>query len=98
MRKLIKSVHGTRAAAHDRQAEATRTMKDLGSKHISVHVLASALVHGDDFVSSGERAELDWLCKELKNMFETKMVMVGEVDDMAQEARVLNRIVRWHPR
>ena len=26
------------------------------------------------------------------------MVMVGEDDDLVKEARVLNRIVRWHPR
>ena len=50
-----------------------------------------ALVHGDDFVSSSERAELGWLCKGLKKKFETKMIMVGEDDDMAKEARVLNR-------
>ena len=29
--KPIKSMYGTRAAAHDWQAEVTRTMKDLGS-------------------------------------------------------------------
>ena len=26
------------------------------------------------------------------------MSIVGEDDDLAKEARVLNRIVRWHPR
>ena len=30
--------------------------------------------------------------------FETKMTMVGEDDELAKEARALNRIVRWHPR
>ena len=57
-----------------------------------------ALVHGDDFVSSGGKAELEWLCTGLKKQFETKMTMMGEDDDLAKEARVLNRIVRWHPR
>ena len=47
---------------------------------------------------SGESAELEWLCKGLKKKFETKMIMVGEDDNMAREARVLNRIVRWHPK
>ena len=42
-------------------------------------------------MSSVERTELEWLC-------ETKMTMVGEDDDLAKEARVLNRIVRWHLR
>ena len=31
----------------------------------------------------------------LKNMFETKMVMDREDDEMAKKARVLNRIERW---
>ena len=35
---------------------------------------------------------------DLKKKFETKMTMVGEDDDLVMEARVLNRIVRWHPR
>ena len=38
------------------------------------------------------------LCKGLKKKFETKMIMMREDDDMAKEARVLNRIVTWHPR
>ena len=57
-----------------------------------------ALVRGDDFVSSGERAEVQWLCKGLNKKFETKMTMVGEDDDLASLARVLNRIARRLPR
>ena len=38
---------------------------------------------------SGERTELEWLCKGLKK-FEAKMTMVGEDDDLAKDARVLN--------
>ena len=54
-------------------------------------------VHGDDFVSSGDRSELGWLCRSLQKKFETKMIMVGEDDDLDKEAGVLNRIARWHP-
>ena len=32
-----------------------------------------------------------------KPKFETKIIMVGEDGDLGKEARVLNRIVRWHP-
>ena len=50
-------------------------------------------------MSAGERTELERvLCKGRKKKFETKMTMVGEDDDLAREARVLSRIVRWHPR
>ena len=83
--KLIKSMYGTGAAAHDWQAEVTRTMKDLGLKQGKASPCVfwhrqrdiKALVHGDDFVSSGERSEICWLCKGLENKFETKMIMVG---------------------
>ena len=44
------------------------------------------------------RSELERLCRSLQKKFETKMVMVGEDADLAKEARVVNRIVRWHPR
>ena len=102
--KLIKSMYGTRAAAHDWLSEVMRTMTDLGFKQgkASACVFShrqrdvKALVLGDDFVSSDERTEREWLCEGLK--FETKMTTVGEDDDLAKEARVLNRIVRWHPR
>ena len=104
--KLIKSMYGTRAAAHDCQSEVTRTMTDLGFKQGQASPCVfghrrrdiKALVHGDDFMSSGERTELEWLCKSLKNKFETKMIVVGEDDDLSKEERVLNRIVRWHPK
>ena len=76
-------------------------MKDLAGSSKARHFRAclgtskeilKALVHGDDLVSSGERTGLERLCRGLKKKFETKMTM------MAKEARVLNRIVRWHPR
>ena len=54
------------------------TLEVQARQSISMRVLArakrdmKALVHGDDFVSSGEGAEREWLCKGLKK-FETKM-------------------------
>ena len=35
--KLIKSMHGTRSAAHDWQSEVMRTLKDLGFKREHFH-------------------------------------------------------------
>ena len=103
--KLIKSMYGTRSAAHDWQSEVTRTLKDLGFKQGRAspcvfwhrHRDTEAQVPGRDIVSSGERSELEWLCRSLRRKFETQMVMVGEDDDLAKGAGVLNRIVRWHP-
>ena len=72
-------MYGTRAAAHDQLAEVTRTMKDLGFQQGQASLCVfwhrqrdiKALVHGDDFVSSGERAELGWSCKGPKKKSET---------------------------
>ena len=102
--KFVKSMYGTRAAAHNWKAEVTRTMTDLGFKQGKASPCVfwhrqrdiKAPVDGYYFVSSGERAESEWLCKVVNKKFETKMIMVGEDDDMAQEARVKNRIVGWH--
>ena len=49
-------------------------MKDLGFKQCKASPCVfwhrqrdiKALVHGDDFVSSGERSELERLCKKLQ--------------------------------
>ena len=54
------------------------------------------MVQGDDFVSSSERSELEWLCRSLQT-FETKMKMMGVDHDLDKEARVLNRIVEVAP-
>ena len=44
-----------------------------------------ALVHADDFVSSGERSELEWLCRNPQKKFETKIAIMGQDDDLAKE-------------
>ena len=83
----------------------TRTMKDLGFKQGRASPCAhwqrqrdvKALVHGDDFVSSRERSELERLCRSLQKKFETKMKMTGEYDELVEKARLLHRIASWHP-
>ena len=54
--KLIMSMYGTRAAAHDWQSEATRTRFRQSKASPCVfwrrHRDVEALVHGDDFMSS----------------------------------------------
>ena len=76
-RKLIKSMYGTRAAAHEWQSEVTKTMTDLGIKQGKASPCVfwhrqkdiKALVCGDDFVSSGERAEVEWLVLDYADLF-----------------------------
>ena len=89
-----KKMYGTRAAAHDWQSEVTRTM----AKHFLACSRTGKAILKRSFtgtnLSHPMKAELGWLCKGLLKKFETKMTMVGEDDDLAKEARVLNRIVR----
>ena len=84
--QLMQSKCGTGAIAHDWQAELMRTMKDIGFNQgrASLCVFChrqkdiKTVVQGDDFVSSCERSELEWLCRSLQKKIATKMKMKGE--------------------
>ena len=54
----------------------------------------SLFVHGDDFLASGSRAEVEWLRTTLQSEWSVKSTLIGNDDDLAKEFRVLNRIVR----
>ena len=53
------------------------------------------LVHGDDYLSSGQSKDLDWLKGELEKAYEIQTQRVGGGSDRDQEGKILNRIVRW---
>ena len=52
------------------------------------------MCHGDEFVSSGEEADLALLKTEMEKMFEIKTQVVGHGDEHIREGKILNRIVR----
>ena len=60
----------------------------------------SVLVHGDDFVATGNRAEIKDFRQALAKRFTVKDKVIGSRPDLGeiQETRVLNRILRWTPR
>ena len=106
---LVKSLYGTRDAAANFQQEVRKFME---SKQFTIsryspcmyHHQARGLrvlVHGDDFVTSGDRAEVLWLQEQLARIFEvkTKLIgqagMVGEKLRVQEEGKILNRLVRW---
>ena len=99
-----KSMYGTRPAASQWQKEFTKTMLNAGfelgksSPFIFDHRLRDILVfvHGDDFVSSGETSDLEWLRKVLEAAYPIKTTVLGGGKQQSKEARVLNRIIRWH--
>ena len=52
------------------------------------------MVHGDDFVSVGTSASLQWFKARLQGRFEIKTKVIGSQAGQDREGRVLNRIVR----
>ena len=63
-------------------------------QHVSRNI--RCLVHGDDFVSVGSPEELKWINSKLSARFEIKITVVGPnaQEGEAQEARILNRVIR----
>ena len=103
---LLKSLYGTRDAAFNWTAAYTSVMVDkLGFEkgesspcsffHPDRHL--STVVHGDDFVTEGERYQLDWLDVELRKHFEIKTEILGPDAHKGEqrEVRILNRVLRW---
>ena len=53
------------------------------------------MVHGDDLISTGTDADLQWFESILKKDFETKTNNIGPEKDDKKELKVLNRIIRY---
>ena len=102
---LIKSLYGTRDAAHNWVEEVARYMKSIGFRRGKYNPCLyfhekrgiEVMVHGDDFLSVGDDADLKWFNDQLSKRFKMKTSIVGEDQKDLKEARVLNRIVRWTP-
>jgi hypothetical protein len=101
---LMKHMYGTRAAADGWQQEYSGFMKSIGFKQgvaspcIFVHPTRgiACSVHGDDFTSTGEKRELDWLEQQLESKYELrKGGRLGPGPNDAKELTVLNRILRF---
>ena len=122
------SLCGTRGAAVTFQQEVGKLMRSLGYRPSKFNPSLfyhprdgiKVLVHGDDFVASGERSKIIAFKEQLWKRFTIKSKVVGsgsqhvthpdaalsgdkggwqegEFCDEKQEARILNRIVRWAP-
>lgn len=102
--RWVKAVYGTRPAALSWQKEYTKRLKDAGfsvgkSSHCIFHNAARDIwvfVHGDDFVASGVPTEISWFRKLLESHYQIKSTTLGEARGCKKEARVLNRILKWH--
>lgn len=97
--KLNLSLYGTRDAAANWQETLAGHLVGLGfvrSKAypcIFVHKSRDmlTLVHGDDYVTSGEKEHLDWMQAELEKAYEIKSERIGPSAN--HEGKVLNRII-----
>ena len=95
-------LYGTRDAAANFQKEVTIFMMKCGftvgryNPCTYFHKCKGlrTLVHGDDFVTSGQRRECDWFKKQLETRFSIKTKIVGLRDDEEKEERILNRVIR----
>ena len=99
---LNMSLYGTRDAARNWQEEVARMMREWGFRQgmyspcLYIHPQwgIRTLVHGDDFVSTGDRGPMARFRAALEARFKIKTQVLGAEADEMDEARVLNRIVR----
>ena len=104
--KLRMSMYGTKAAAQNSQKKVQETMATLGfsigkaSPVLFCHPQRSlkCLVHGDDFVVSGEPVDLVWMRNELDSKLEIYTTEFGDEPGMSKEVKILhrNRKLCWH--
>ena len=52
-------------------------------------------MHGDDFASTGELADLQWMDQALGNIFLVKTEILGPHKGLKTEVRVLSRLISW---
>ena len=101
--RLLQSLYGTRDASANFQEEARKVLTKAGFKrgkynpstYFHEKVGTKAMVHGDDFISSGSRKSLRWFGQVLESRFVVSTVVVGDGREKeVQDTRVLNRIIR----
>ena len=102
--QLLKHMYGTRMAADGKQEEYSTFLISIGFTQGVGHANFfrnakrgfECSVHGDDFTTSGPRAELDWFEKTMGQHYEMTIgPRLGPGPSDAKGARALNRIVRW---
>ena len=101
--KLLRSMYGTRTAAQDWQFAVKEAMVSFGvvpsksSPNIVYHPSRGiwSMIHGDDFCSSGEPHDLEWLDRQLKGVFIVKTQFLGPLAKHAKQTHILNRLVSW---
>ena len=104
--RLENAMYGTRSAAQDWQHEIKRRMLSIGYLQGKSNPClfynpsseVACLVHGDDFLAVGEESALKHFNEQLAKEWKIKYTHIGEAEHLGKHMRVLDRIVRSHPR
>ena len=99
---LNMSLYGTRDAATNLQKDVAKEMTKWGFERGNYNPCLywhrrwniQTLIHGDDFVSVGNRDDIRKFKQNMESRFEIKTTIVGEAPQESQEGRVLSRIIR----
>ena len=103
--KLRLCLYGTRDAAKGWQETLSAHLVSIGFERGKGHPSVfqhptrgiKTLVHGDDYVSSGDDQDLSWLEAELEKAYELKTQRLGTGIGSKLEGKVLNRVLRCTP-
>ena len=99
--KLNYSMYGTRDAAQNWENEYAMSLVNIGfnkgkaSPCLFYHAERKirTFIHGDEYVSAGDRKGLLWLSTQLEAKYEIKTTMVSQEEKDQKTVRVLNRLV-----
>ena len=99
--ELMASMYGTRPAASNWQKCYTKLLVDNGFAKTRAstcvfdhHVRDLDLIaHGNDFVTTGDHEDLQWLKGVFETTFEISTTVLGHDKDDSKFAKVLNRII-----
>ena len=97
------SMYGTRDAAQNWEDAYSRALLKVGfTRGISTPCVfrhgtrdIDTMVHGDDFLSSGSKHQLEWMQGELEKVFTLKTKKIGTDPSMDKEMTVLGRQIRF---
>ena len=53
------------------------------------------MVHGDDFLLSGRRSELEWAITEFEWEYACKVDLIGRSEDLPRATRFFNRVMSF---
>ena len=51
--------------------------------------------HGDDFLSTGHRSQLEWIRKQFEAEYSCKADLIGLDSDLPKSTRFLNRVISY---